>query len=857
MLPTVFLSLQASDEKFVDQVQRFLPDGLAHFYTHSFENGEQLISAMERRVGKATMFALFASKNSLISPWVGFEIDQARVAKIKDTKFRIIVVSIDREVTHADLPAWMRDFWVGRVGNGPREIARYIRRALISGPLSHLPGNQIYGRGALVDSAVGLVGDVVLRTEQTPNVLVLAGNPGIGRRTFSRKFLAEAFPGTPELSYGPDFLLPQFADLADLYRALRQEIETDLPLSAIAADLRAFAAAPVTAQANEVTRRLSHFADLGQAVTVVTGNGIYEDKGYLKPWVPELFRQVADDSRVKLVMVTNRLIHENELRAHPNLLQLAVPPLKEADIRTLMIGSATAFGVKPELPSNEIIRSIGGHPSIARATAALVARKGPAVVNSDPSDLFALQEDVLGESLNFANRSEIEKDVLSVLSWVPQLAGDTLRRVVLGRHQIKSEEFAETVSGLILACLVEVSGPNYLITGPVRTLFRRLHGYGSRELMTVFSAALREEWELAKRDNEMRAELLDALAFMAAMEGGTLPHEFRALLLPSTLQEVVRETYNRGHDDADAFRRVVTWGMPAMNMGMDETTREEILSYVVRAQTRLGDERQAEQLLDFFDKRSYRSRFYLRAFYLRVHKGDYKGAITLLLKAREVKKYMKQVVGDLARCYQRRGMWKQLHDLVRDQERHIGRNPVLLDVRIGMLIAQSDFEGAERVIHTLQSLPRQEVFAKGRVAMLMMRRDQDFRGAQVMLTETLQHGLGAETYIRQLRALAAASAGDIRTAREDTDFLKSRGSNHAVHGLEARIKLAQDDLDGAERELAKKGHLSSQDELLRARIMDARANNPATPFADRERLRQEANKLRVTHRILDEYEVER
>jgi hypothetical protein len=341
MLPTVFLSLQGGDERFVNQVQRFLPDGLAHFYSRSFENGEQLISAMETRVGKATMFALFASKKSLVSPWVGFEIDQARVAKIKDTKFRIIVVSIDREVTHADLPAWMRDFWVGRVGNGPREIARYIRRALISGPLSHLPGNQIYGRGALVDSAVGLVGDVVLRTEQTPNVLVLAGNTGIGRRTFSRKFLAEAFPSTPELSYGPDFLLPQFADLADLYRALRQEIETDLPLSAIAADLRAFAAAPVTAQADEVTRRLSHFADLGQAVTVITGNGIYEDRGYLKSWVPELFRQVADDRRVKLVMVTNRLIHENELRAHPNLLQL-VPQHSESD--SLPACSRLGFG---------------------------------------------------------------------------------------------------------------------------------------------------------------------------------------------------------------------------------------------------------------------------------------------------------------------------------------------------------------------------------------------------------------------------------------------------------------------------------------------------------------------------------
>lgn len=243
MLPTVFLSLEGGDEAFVTKVQRFLPDGLAYFYPRSFCNGEDLVSAMEQRVGKATIFALFVSKSALKSPWVGFEIDRARIAKIKDPKFRIIVIPTDLTVTHTDLPAWMRDYWVGRIGNGPREVARYICKALITGPLSHLPGAQIFGRGALVDAAVASVNDIVLRTEQTPNVLVLAGPLGIGRRTFNRRLLSEAFPSTPELSFGPQFVLPQFADLADIYRALRQEIETDLPAHSFGHDLSVFCAA--------------------------------------------------------------------------------------------------------------------------------------------------------------------------------------------------------------------------------------------------------------------------------------------------------------------------------------------------------------------------------------------------------------------------------------------------------------------------------------------------------------------------------------------------------------------------------------------------------------------------------------
>jgi hypothetical protein len=375
--------------------------------------------------------------------------------------------------------------------------------------------------------------------------------------------------------------------------------------------------------------------------------------------------------------------------------------------------------------------------------------------------------------------------------------------------------------------------------------------------MQAFSAILKAEWDAAAQRDELRAEILDAIAFMAAMEGGTLPPEFRSLLLPSTLQAVVRDTYDRGHDDQEALKRVISWGAPAQTMKMDETTREEILSYVVRAQTRLGDEAAAEALLNFFDKRQYRSRFYLRAFYVRLHKNDPEAAIPLLLEARKVRKYLYQVVGDLGRAYQRLGRWGPLRNLVKEEADYIGRNAVLLDVHIGMLIAEGNFPGAEREIRTLRALDRQEAFAEGRTAMLMMRRDQDFAGAKKLLTGLLQRGTGAQTYVRKLRAIAAASEGDAVLAREDAEFLKARGARLDIRGIEARILLAQCDFEGALRVLSNGGAPSPQDDLLRARILEVRAGDPSTPFSDREPLRREAGDLREKNRILDEFEVER
>lgn len=637
---------------------------------------------------------------------------------------------------------------------------------------------------------------------------------------------------------------------------MRQEIEDIFSLEEFTKSIGTFEEMDQMDQVREVTANLAHFGELGQAVTMVTGNGIFEDRGFLKPWVAALFRQISSDRRVKLVIVSNRMLHENELRAHANLMQMSVPPLKEVDIRSLMIATCVLLTAKPELPGGDVIRSIGGHPGIAKATASLVAKRGPAVIDNDYRDLFRLQEDVLGESLNFEHLGELEKDVLSVLSWVPHFEGEMLRHVVMTRHNVTGEQFADAVSGLILSCIIEVSGANYIITSPVRALFRRLHGYGSPELRKLLSAKLKEAWERSRSNEQMRLELIDAIVFMTAIEGGTLPPEFKDLLLPSTLQEVVRDTYDQGHDDDNALNRVANWGLPAKSMRMDETTREEILSYVVRAQTRLGDSKGAEETLKFFDERSYRSRFYLRSFFMRHHHDDIEQAIELLRKARDVRKYTGRVIADLALCYQRLGRWSELKQLVREEERHIGRNPALLDVRIGMLVAENDYSAAEVAIRTLEVLPRQGARAECRKAMIMMKRDQNFKGAQALLTSSLEKGSGGQERVRRLRGNAAASAGDFHTAKVDAEFLRARKRGYVAHDIEARIRLTQRDFDGAEAELNKARKLNLADELLRARIYDMKAIDIRTPIAERDRLLLRAAEIRALGRSVDEFDIE-
>ena len=190
-----------------------------------------------------------------------------------------------------------------------------------------------------------------------------------------------------------------------------------------------------------------------------------------------------------------------------------------------------------------------------------------------------------------------------------------LAGIILEHHGITSEKLGELIEFLVAACLMQISGANYLISAPIRGIFRRKHGYGSVALRERFAGRLKEAWDRAVVNDELKIELFDALVYMTALEGGTLPKEFSGLLLPSTLQDLVREAYDHRHIDDHALERVVTWGAPAIQMRMDENTREEILSYVLRAQVRLQQVGPARTTLEFMKGRRYRSVAYLRVFF--------------------------------------------------------------------------------------------------------------------------------------------------------------------------------------------------------------------------------------------------
>jgi hypothetical protein len=855
MLPTVFLSLSGVDEKFVENVYRNLPDGLAYFYPKSFANGENLIQAMEEKVADSRVFVLFASRSSLESVWVNFEIERARLEKIRNSKFKYLVFPVGPDVDHRGLPEWMREGWVGTAGHSAKDIARYLRGVLAG--IAEQSGTVVppLGRGGAVDIARREFQSATFTNKSAPNVFVFSGHPGIGRRTLERILLSAIFPAYPDITLGPEFDLPPHADLRDLYRAVREELEDHFSLSAFEDALAKFNESSPDEQAEEILFSLQHFADLGQATTFVVGHGLHEDRGDLKPWATTLLEVASRHEKSKVCLVCSRQLKFRDLRALPNVQQVEVGPLDDADTKTMILETVPIFGGEPQLPNESVIKAIGGHATVARAVARLIALRGPAVVDGDVKQLHDIQEEILSESLSFENLSEVERDILSVLSWIPKLHSAMLSDVITKHCGIDRQNLSEVLEYLIAGCLVQISGANYLISAPIRGMFRRKHGYGSEELRTVFAAHLRNAWEAAVADDELRGELFDAFIYMTALEGGSLPKEFKNLLLPSTLQDVVRDAYDRRFTDERALERVVTWGTAAIDMKMDENTREEILSYLLRAQVRLQQVGPATDVLGLIKDRGYRSAAYLEAFLIRITGGDIATAVTLLREARKIGKYRRSVIADLAICLKLLGRWPDLATLLEEESQLVDENPVLLDIKIGMLIAAGEFKVADREISRLRAMPFDDGRADCRTATILMNRDRDFGRAFDLLSTVLSKQTRGALGVRRLRALAAARGKRFSDARRDSGYLRSRpGGEGTYYRIESEIKLAQGDYEGAKEALHEVRSQHVQDRLLQARILEAEGNDLRTPFDQRGNLLNEAAAIRGANRAVDEYD---
>ncbi len=846
----IFLSHAHDDKDFVEKVYQLLPFGIAYIYTSGFKNGEGLISQMEQNVSSSTFFVLFASKKSLSRVWVGFEIDRARLESIKRQSFRILIFPADAEVQVSDLPDWMRDLWFDNRRRNAHDVARAISNTVASELGSSAKG-RVFGRGKKVDDLEHQF--AVKRRElggtTNANIVLAAGLQGNGRQTLIKETLIRFYPGVPTLANGPTIDMPIWAEAIDIYRSVRELVEDAFDLEKFEKDKEFFEALSETKQAEEIVESLLHFSRLGEAVFLRVPSALFEKTGRLKRWAKTLLNEIMKHPALVVCFVSFRQIATEDTGEINRLFQMYVPGLSDEAITTLIDTFLIELGIQPPTIDPSLLLHIGGHPMLARAYVRLVEQYGSGVFERSPSKVYQIQESILKDNLSADLLTQAQQQVLHVLSWLPKLDGKLLEAICAEEGR-RGEPFADELNDLILGCLVETHGSAFSISGAVRSMFRRRFGFGSDALLGRLADEIKRALDEENAAGTLRSDTIDAVTFIYALEGKTLPDAFKKLLLPSTLEMLVRDAYNSGRENAASYDTAIRWGVVAENMRMDEGTREEILGTVVRSYIRQEEFDRADALLKKIEQRGYRSKFFLRGFWF-ARDGEASKAIPLLEQAAMERRYRTSAINQLGICYYRTGAWLKLNELVNVESQAVKGSAFLLDLKAQFLTGSGDYKSAELVIQQLSRLPEDDDRSQKRRAMLLVKRDKNYDEAINILTRLVDSKKGRLIDLRFVRGIIAAKAGRPDLARDDAGYIGAHAKRNAeeqVAKIEVRISLKEGDWRsamGISEKIRKRG---AAEELTRAEILDQKSRDTDVALSDRQAAAQESQAILLKHK---------
>src|SRR5271166_405314 len=438
----------------------------------------------------------------------------------------------------------------------------------------------------------------------------------------------------------------------------------------------------------------------------------------------------------------------------------------------------------------------------------------------------------------------LQKHILHILSWVLKLDGFVLEQIISPGPENRLS-YDGSLNNLILGCLVEAKDSTFSISRAVRAVFRRKFGYGSNELLNRLATTLLRQMDEANLVGAVRADLVDAVIYMYALTGKAMPKQFKKLLLPSTLEALVRDAYNSGRENEDSYDLAIRWGIVAEDIQMDESVREEILSSVVRAYTRQEEYGKVNELLEKFDKRDYRSRFFLRGFRLG-KEGRWQEAIPHLNQATKERRYYDSAVNQLGIAYFRTGNIAKVEVLLKNNAKSVQKSAFLLDLRAQLYTAENDFSAAERDIQTLARLPEDQGRSRKRQAIILAKRDRDYGAAVRILTDVIDSEKGRAIPLRFLRGLLAAKGGDRATATADADYVRANarksGDDQSLRIL-ARLHVAERNSKDALAMIGKFRIEHVPDRFLRAYALRLKSEDPRVGLVERERARAEAQEI--------------
>ncbi|MGZ5528157.1 MAG: tetratricopeptide repeat protein, partial [Limisphaerales bacterium] len=638
--------------------------------------------SIEKGLDGSAVFVLFASRESLSSLWVEFEIKESWFRVLEKKIKQSLVFIIDSSVEFSDLPAWLQRAKITKA-NAPKPVSRIIR--------DHIDDLLRYETEAYF---VGRTEDVSkLQREITPpdgspppKQMVVFGLPGIGRRALIRH--------TVPFTLGLDRISVIRVQEGDELQEIAIKVADIIESFSTAAGFKSIVQKIRDSSDQENLRRVVDDLQLcianRELPVLFDDGGLLDSQGRITGHCRRILAALPTDSDTYLFLVTKR---RPNLDTGDNVPTLSVQPMTIDDRKALI--AAVARRKKVPLTAgqiNELSDYVEGYPPACVYAIQMAVDYGIAAVLQNKYRLVEFRTLPFLQHLTNAKLDKTEIEMLRILAEYSPLPIPVLGTAL----NLQSEQLAEKIMKLIdYALIVPQRNSFYAIADPIRDAVIRL----TRLLLTKAEhAAVAQSLKAFIDNNDVEEHAIDAyrILFRAARNANDIPLSQHAIYLANDVIQLLERAYHSRN-----FEEAVKLGKEAVSLRPNSSAAR---GYYIRAliQEALWAEAESEMaVLEMIAPQH--DALFLKGF-LKRKKGDIGAAIKLFLKAIEAGRGGTAVRRELAWCYAMEGNLDEAERFLEEALHKNSDNPFVVDLGVQIAIKKQNQDLARERLAQLKEI---------------------------------------------------------------------------------------------------------------------------------------------------------
>lgn len=355
----VFLSHSSVQKNMVEAVANEIGWDFAILDKFDFESGRKIIDEINNALEVTSIFVLFASKESLNSPWCKTELANIRDL-VDENKCCFCAFSVDEriDVIH-DAKPWIRQYLTNFYDN-PKVLARVIQRKIIEllwekHPEIKIKEHFYVGREKEFSQMMSMLYE---NRNNKSRCVIASGIRHIGRKRFLLQFMISKMNNGLHPSYCPlEVSLKDTDSLDSLIKQLNDYIATYTKgeLDDMLKD--------ISMHKKIAVKLINDIVEAHELIRIDDDCCIVNKNGYIEDWFLDVVHQPDLHPKVSLFVASTCSVNAKMAREEKQINHIQLQPMKRTEMKILFNVYADAKGVKcDDNEVDELLTNMTGYP---------------------------------------------------------------------------------------------------------------------------------------------------------------------------------------------------------------------------------------------------------------------------------------------------------------------------------------------------------------------------------------------------------------------------------------------------------------------------------------------------------------